>query len=442
MKKVKVGKMFDLTISFISGILSIVLGIILVVFKKTFYFSVIDIIVFFFLILGIKNFVSYFFKGECEKDKNFLLSFSHLIFALIFSSISKIPYSLFPILVGFYFLFNAILQFIDLSIYLRNTSNILIRKVICFSFYLIGGILLIFFPLKQIDLFLRLVGYYLILIGLRLTFDALFQRIPLRYKNRIKRRIRISLPVIFECLIPYVLLNEINDSLKIDDRRLIYEEKKNDDNPDLEIIVHCSMNGFNKMGHVDLCFNNEIISYGNYDEDSRRVFELFGDGVIFITKKDKYVPFCIEYSKKTLFVFGIRLTEKQKKRVEKQIEKLKSNLVRWYSPLERDSSSNSKDYASSLYKKTKAKFYKFGKGGFKTYFTLGNNCCLLADTIVGKGGIDLLKINGLITPGTYCEYLNREFMKKNSIVISRNIYNEKRKGDRDERKKIYSKESK
>ena len=34
-------------------------------------------------------------------------------------------------------------------------------------------------------------------------------------------------------------------------------------------------------------------------------------------------------------------------------------------------------------------------------------------------------MNGVITPGTYYEYLNREFQKKNSMVISRKIYNQK-----------------
>jgi len=32
-------------------------------------------------------------------------------------------------------------------------------------------------------------------------------------------------------------------------------------------------------------------------------------------------------------------------------------------------------------------------------------------------------MNGLITPGAYYEYLNREFRKKNSMVVSRTIYN-------------------
>ena len=81
------------------------------------------------------------------------------------------------------------------------------------------------------------------------------------------------------------------------------------------------------------------------------------------------------------------------------------------------------DYASCLYKSTNAQFYKFNSGRFKKYFVLGVNCCLLADSIIGKSGTDILKMNGIITPGTYYEYLNREFKKKNSMVITKNIYN-------------------
>ena len=439
MGKVKIGKMFDLTVSFFSGVLSIILGIVMILFQESFYFSVIDIIVFFFLLLGIKNFVTYFAKKGKEKDKSFIKSFSNLVFALVLSFFDKIPYSLFPMIVGVYLFVNSILQFIDLSIYLKNTGGLIFSKIFYFIFYLVVGFFLVVFPLKKINLFLKVMGIYLILIGIRFMLDAILQKIPLRYKNNIKRRIRVTLPVIVECLIPYALLKEINEVLKVENNRFVYDNKKNDESPDLEVIVHTSLRGFNKMGHVDLYFNGEIISYGNYDESSRMLHELFGDGVIFTTTRDEYISFCIEHSKKTLFIFGIKLTNNQKKRIEKEIAKLKNNLVRWYSPVEVDSSVKHKDYASCLYNKTKAKFYKFKTGNFRTYFTLGNNCCLLADQIIGKGGIDLLKMNGLITPGTYYEYLNREFMKKDSLVVSRYIYNQKRKDEEYERKKIYSK---
>jgi hypothetical protein len=41
---------------------------------------------------------------------------------------------------------------------------------------------------------------------------------------------------------------------------------------------------------------------------------------------------------------------------------------------------------------------------------------------VGQAGIDIVKIQGLISPGAYFEFFNREFLRKNSLVISRTIY--------------------
>ena len=82
-------------------------------------------------------------------------------------------------------------------------------------------------------------------------------------------------------------------------------------------------------------------------------------------------------------------------------------------------------YATKLYKKTQAEFYRFKSGKYKTYFVLGTNCCYLVDDIIGRSGIDNLSINGIITPGTYYDYLNRQYYYKNSIVISKEIYNNK-----------------
>jgi hypothetical protein len=44
------------------------------------------------------------------------------------------------------------------------------------------------------------------------------------------------------------------------------------------------------------------------------------------------------------------------------------------------------------------------------------------DTLVGKTGIDLIKINGIITPGAYLDYLDRLYDRGDSIVVSRTLY--------------------
>ena len=50
------------------------------------------------------------------------------------------------------------------------------------------------------------------------------------------------------------------------------------------------------------------------------------------------------------------------------------------------------------------------------------NCVLLADRIIGKSGIDIVNMNGIITPGTYLSYFEEEYKKENSRVIEKHIY--------------------
>ena len=58
---------------------------------------------------------------------------------------------------------------------------------------------------------------------------------------------------------------------------------------------------------------------------------------------------------------------------------------------------------------------------------MGSNCCYLVDDILGNSGMDILSINGIITPGTYYNYFNKELSLKNSNVVSKNIYNNRRR---------------
>lgn len=71
----------------------------------------------------------------------------------------------------------------------------------------------------------------------------------------------------------------------------------------------------------------EIISYGNYDEDSYRLFDTRGEGVLISTNKESYIPFCIEHNKKTLFGFGIQLNEQQRAGIRQEIKKLKKTAI-------------------------------------------------------------------------------------------------------------------
>lgn len=429
---IKSDKLFNATNSLIIGIGLVLIGTLMLLGRDALYINLVNIFVLAILFLSIKQFISYLVDKKKHNRINFTRSFLNLLFCLIISLFKNIPISILPIVFGLYLLLNAIIKFISYSILFKNKANGRLTELSLGIIYTVLAIPIIFAPIKNLNNVLVIIGIYIILLGINYIADFISFLIPKRVKNKIRRSFRISLPAIVEAIIPYTVLREINYLIDKDnyDKPFIFEEKSEDVIPDLEVFVHTSNRGFNRMGHVDLYFDNKVISYGNYDDNSVRMFTMIGDGVLFTTERDKYIPFCIEHSKKTIFAFGLKLTESQKKNVSKAISKIFDSVYEWNPPYveattkrKKVSINKYKDYASRLYHATNANFYKFKDGRFKNYFVLGTNCCRLADHIIGKSGIDLLKMNGVITPGTYYEYLNREFQKKNSMVVSRKIYN-------------------
>ena len=72
-------------------------------------------------------------------------------------------------------------------------------------------------------------------------------------------------------------------------------------------------------------------------------------------------------------------------------------------------------YSDAIYKKV-------NKGKNKIFFVFKTNCTLMAETLIRPLGRAVLPISGIITPGTYYDCLEKEYKKKNSNVISKNIY--------------------
>lgn len=185
--------------------------------------------------------------------------------------------------------------------------------------------------------------------------------------------------------------------------------------PDAEIFVHVADTKYGKLGHTDLCFDGTVISFGGYDASTQKLDGLFGEGTIFFAPdKEKYLNFCRSYSKKTIFSFGIRLTQDQKSQLRNKIDCLKAQTVPW-SP----DTNSPFDYASCLAQATGAQFYKFTKGQWKTYFILKNNCTRFCNELLRP--LSIARTRGVITPGYYYEKLDRAWRQANRYVISKEI---------------------
>lgn len=412
-------KLYRGIIDCLLGTAVVMVSILAVINRTLFLMRVFDVLGVILLINGFHEAYDYFFYNHKKVHLHNTLILIPLGIMLIFYP--SLPVRFVTFIFALYLTLMGIVKFISYLNYRKDKVKRRIFVLIGAMILVVDGIFLIFRNYIHIDIVLVVIGIYGILLGLSYIGDGIYTVIPEKKKDSIKRKIRIPLPMILSAFIPNSMRQMINNKLEVNSNRNIDVLKGE---IDMEVFVHVSPLGFGKMGHCDLYFEGEVLSYGNYDYSSVRFFESIGDGVLFSVKdKMKYIRFCIKEDKKTIFGYGLKLTEKQKNEVRQKIKSLKRNAIRWY-PVSYSQPGYKEDYASRLYAETKAEFYKFKSGKFKTYFVLGTNCVLLADQIIGSAGTDIIDLNGIIAPGTYQDYLEKELQRMNGFVVNKTIYHE------------------
>lgn len=363
------------------------------------------------------------------KHHNLKLAFGELLLGLIDIFYPNIPMLILMISVSGVFLLHTIAHLITAILNYRNASPDFFQELFLTFYYGIFALMILLNPLKHVTGILLLMGIYLCLYGLADVREALFEHFQIKKKYKFRRKVRIQLPVLFSVLIPPRVLQAINQYSE-DKEETEFSDVKKSDKVDIEVLIHMTPSGYSALGHVDICINDYVITYGNYDASTYRLHDAIGEGVLMVVPKASYIPFCKKDTGKTLVGFGLSLSDKQKRAVRGRIKTIFDLLYPWecdYKKAEKLSDvkwmeKSLKYYANRIYKDTKARMYKFKKSKFKTYFVMTTNCVLLADSILGKAGVDMLGTNGIITPGTYYDYLNRQFTKRNSQVISRTVY--------------------
>lgn len=408
----------------INALIFIGVGITIIVLPTTsanIFHLVISLLI---ILLGLVSFT--FNVIKTKKKINILLAITTYMIGLFFFSRRNTFLLLFPIIFGFYMLINGIVKLLAYIIYkeekLKGYHPTLLASITDFIF----SFIMIINPSGNIKRLTIILGIYLILFGITYLYDLFKDLFPNFFSSN-SRRIRITLPTFISALIPYSVYTKLNNVLDKYITPVHISNKNTSGEIDLEIFIHVKNSTVGRIGHADLCFEGKVYSYGCYDESSKKLFESIGDGTfVIINNKNKYLKFCTSHSKKTIFSFGISLSDKQKESIKKELNKIQEYTYRWNCQQELDNSQEYNDYASILYRYTKAKIYKFNKGKWKTYFLFSTNCVKLVDKVLGATGSDLLKLNGIITPGAYYNYLNKEFKRQNSNVISKEIYTNKK----------------
>ncbi len=267
-----------------------------------------------------------------------------------------------------------------------------------------------------------------ILAGIFFIANALFSFLEhlsalLKSFNPERSAFSVSPPILMTAFLPiqfYISIKELK-------RDALLREKRETIPSDLRVYIYLKGKGPEMFGHIDISYKGTIWSYGNHDPASRRLNGTYGDGVLIRADEAKFLKESVETDNKTVISYGIRLTPNQKEMVESRLEKLMERAEPWKceAQLAREAGKDMEpynDYASRVYKETLCEMYKFKSGKFRTYFISSTNCVILADELIRNQNLRLIDLSGLITPGAYLSFLNTEYQKKNSPVISRIFY--------------------
>lgn len=408
----------------VNSFLFFTVGITLIIIPTTsamFFHLIVSLLI---SILGILSFV--FNTIKPKKKINILLSISTFAIGIFFFSRPTTFLLLFPIIFGFYMLVNGIIKLLAYIIYKENKLKgyhpTLLSSIVDFIF----SYIMISNPGNNIKTLTIILGLYLILLAITYLYDLIKDLYPKLFRTK-KRNIRVTLPIIISALIPYRIYTKINNVLDKYSTPIHIINKNTSGKVDLEIFIHVKDSLIGSIGHTDLCFENKIYSYACYDDNSKRLFETVADGMLCVIKsKSKYLKFCTDYSNKTIFSFGITLSENQKNKIRTELNKTQEYAYRWRCDQELKNE-KCEDFASILYRHTGVQYYKFTKGKWKTYFVFTTNCVKLVDKVLGATGSDVLNVNGIVTPGAYYNFLNKEFKRKNSAVIKKTIYKKNNK---------------
>lgn len=334
------------------------------------------------------------------KRKDF--SYFNLIFILInlFMSLLIILWpnfyiKLLPIIIGLYILIIGIARLMTIFIYRQipeSKINILINSIIHFTF----SIILIFYHNIGIKSFTFIIGIYLILLGISYIPKGS------HHKNNIKI---VQIPTLIQSLKPY------NDFIKIDFEH--YNNKNSDISVDIEVLIHVRRNRRGVFGHADFIYHNKVYSYGNYDVRTHKLSDAIGEGVLIEVDKNKYIEYCKKFGK-SLFSFGIKLNDDERKQVEERFQKIMNNT---YIFPKSDVIKNS--YIDKLSQYAETTFYKFKDGYYKHYFFLNYNCVKFIEEIISPNLLDFTSIK---TPGTLYTHLEEAYLEKNSKIVRKIIY--------------------
>lgn len=371
------------------------------------------------------------YRRLSHKGMQFLDLLVWAIAVILSLTIPKTFFALLPRLIGCWILLHAIIKIIVFYIRIKDHLPFQVLKV----FYLCGDLIMAFYllvnPGAHEEVISFFIGAYFFIYGGNTLLDLLREVLPHHSGDRLDQQLQLSIPPVLSAIIPPHLMSTLLDKDKEDEIQEHFDAIKKDIPVDLEVLIHLAPSGPAMFGHADMIYRGFVISYGCYDPHNRHLVGTLGDGVVIIAPKDTYIHNCLENENKTLISFGLSLHEEQKQRLNKRLLEVFSTFV----DFESDEQLKQKglpyqgecdDYLSRVTRTSpQARYYKIKEGKLKTFFVVSSNCVYFLANMLSSVGLNLFDLSGIISPGAYYDFLNKQFKSHKGFIISRHLYRKK-----------------
>lgn len=381
-------------------------------------------------VIRLFNLIMNFFKVDHRLNQliDIIVWTVAIVFAFLYP---ETFFMILPRLVGAWILLHAIVKIIVMWIKHHDHLSIPIHSFL----YLLGDLAMCFFLITspvQHELFISIfMGGYFIIYGGNTLLDLIREITPVGSGAMLDDKIRLSVPPVVSVIIPPHLMATLLNKDKEEQVKEHFEAIKNDIPVDMEVLIHLAPSGPAMLGHADLVYRGYAMSYGCYDPHTRHLCGTMGDGVVIIAPRDTYMHNCLVNENKVLISFGISLNAKQKERLNKRLLEVFTNFTDFQSDedlrlMNKPYEGACDDYLSRVRRTSpKACFYKIKEGKLKTFFVVSSNCVYFLSTIISAIGLHLVDLSGIISPGAYYDFLNKQFKSSKGFVVSRKLYRKK-----------------
>lgn len=284
---------------------------------------------------------------------------------------------------------------------------------------------------QMVDYAMIAIGVYLIFTSVELLGDLLEYVLPQAWKEKLPRWFHIPMPLFMATFVPMRALREINKRYD-DESSEVSSPLDSEPISDVEILIHLTRRGANAIGHADIVIDGVTYSYGGYDESRQKLFGGLGPGVLFFLRDTRaYIRLTTLPPQSLVFAYGLRMNDEQRAKLKARLDEILSRTTPYYSDAQLAEMGwiepkKCRDYCSRLYKTCGAEFRKFTSGIYKNYWVLGTNCVVFIDELLGAAGFGRIAA-GIISPGTYYDYLEREYARPGGFVAYRRVFRRKRR---------------